>query len=152
MLVFVPASAWSEQQLNYTEQLSGYYSRVGNNGSPSSAAGNNIYIKFFDNRWVAMLFVPYPYAISLEPQQISNVFAEAKKQTSTSAYVKGKFAGLSESVTLNIERYGYRDDRILFECGSLAPCSIKLGDGYLELIKPGVINEHIVRYDHVDTP
>jgi hypothetical protein len=66
--------------------------------------------------------------------------------------MKGKFDLLSEAATIQIERYGYLEDRIVFECGSLAPCTIKMGDGFLELIKPGVINEHIIRYNHVATP
>jgi len=76
-----------------------------------------------------MLFVPYPYATSVEPSAITRVF----------------------EVTVHIERYGYLEDRLVFECGSLAPCTIKLGEGYMELIKPGVINEHIIRYNHVAT-
>ncbi|NND00378.1 MAG: hypothetical protein HKN85_09375, partial [Gammaproteobacteria bacterium] len=116
---------------------------------PSGTSGNNIYIKFFENRWIAMLFIPYPYATQVSPTQINRVFEEAKTQRTGSAYIKGKFAGLRESVTLQFERYGYLQDRIVFECGGLSPCTVKLIDDYLELIKPGVINEHIIRYEHV---
>ena len=133
------------------ENLSGHFSRAGNNDSPSETARNNIYIKLFENRWIAMLYVPYPYATSVEPLAITRVFEAAKKQTTGSAYMKGTFGQLSESATVHIERYGYLEDRLVFECGSLAPCTIKLGEGYLELIKPGVINEHIIRYNHVAT-
>ena len=98
-----------------------------------------------------MLYVPYPYATSVEPSVITRVFEEAKNKTSGSAYIKGTFGQLSESATVHIERYSYLEDRIVFECGSLAPCTIKLGEGYLELIKPGVITEHIIRYNHVPT-
>jgi hypothetical protein len=99
-----------------------------------------------------MLFIPYPYAIDVEAPVVTQVFDAARKQTSTAALMKGKFGLLSEIATIQIERYGYLGDRIVFECGSMAPCTIRLGDGYLELIKPGVINEHIVRYNHVATP
>ena len=37
------------------ERLDGFYSREGNDGSPAATAGNNIYLKFFDDRWVALL-------------------------------------------------------------------------------------------------
>ncbi len=141
--------AFGAEQGAYNENLSGYYSREGNNGSPAKAAGNNIYIRFFADRWLGMLFLPYPYAESVEETTISRVFDAARAKTSGSAYLRGTFGELEEKATLHLERYGYLEDRIIFECGSLAPCTIRLGDGYLELIKPGVINEHIIRYLHV---
>jgi hypothetical protein len=131
------------------ESLRGYYAREGNNASPAQAAGNNIYIRFFGERWLGMLFLPYPYAEQVPQATIPMVFDKARSQTDTSAYLRGTFGLLQEQATLHIERYGYLEDRILFECGSLAPCTIRLGEGYLELIKPGVINEHIVRYRHI---
>jgi len=147
-----PAVVFGAQQAGLMEDLSGHYSRDGNNGSPSKAAGNNIYIKFFADRWVGMLFIPYPYATGVGAPVVTRVFEAARKQTSSAALMKGKFDLLSEAATIQIERYGYLEDRIVFECGSLAPCTIKTGDGFLELIKPGVINEHIIRYNHVATP
>ncbi|MDH3632160.1 MAG: hypothetical protein OER98_13645 [Gammaproteobacteria bacterium] len=150
--VALPGSVWSAQQAETRENLSGFYSRDGNNGSPAKAAGNNIYIKFFENRWLGMMFVPYPYAIEVDVPVIAKVFKAARKQASSAAFLRGKYELLSEPATIQIERYGYLEDRIVFECGSLSPCTIKLGDGFLELIKPGVINEHIIRYSHVATP
>jgi hypothetical protein len=131
------------------ESLDGYYAREGNDGSPAQAAGNNIYIRFFPDRWLGMLFLPWPYATEVDPATIPSVFDAARAQTTSSAYLRGDFGLLQQKATLHIERYGYLEDRIVFECGSLAPCTIRLGEGYLELIKPGVINEHIVRYRHV---
>ncbi len=133
------------------ESLSGYYAREGNNDTPAQAARNNIYIRFFADRWLGMLFLPYPYAKEVPPAIIPRVFDAARAQTSSSAYLRGDFGQLRQKATLHIERYGYLEDRIIFECGALAPCTIRVGDGYLELIKPGVINEHIVRYWHVTT-
>jgi hypothetical protein len=145
---FIPVASSAEQGA-HNENMSGYYAREGNGGSPAQAAGNNIYIRFFADRWLGMLFLPYPYAESVEEAAICRVFDAARAQTSTSAYLRGTFGELDEKATLHIERYGYLEDRIVYECGSLAPCTIRLGDGYLELIKPGVINEHIIRYQHV---
>lgn len=147
-----PAVVFGAQQAGLLEDLSGHYSRDGNNGSPSKTAGNNIYIKFFADRWVGMLFIPYPYATGVDAPVVTQVFEAARKQASSAALMKGKFDLLSEAATIQIERYGYLEDHIVFECGSLAPCTIKMGDGFLELIKPGVINEHIIRYNHVATP
>jgi hypothetical protein len=131
------------------ESLDGYYAREGNNGSPAQAAGNNIYIRFFPDRWLGMMFLPWPYAEQVQPAIIPRVFDAARAQTTSSAYLRGSFGELQQQATLQIERYGYLEDRIIFECGSLAPCTIRLGEGYLELIKPGVINEHIIRYRHI---
>jgi hypothetical protein len=149
LLAGLPGHAFSADDTSKGESLSGYYSREGNGGSPAQAAGNNIYIRFFPERWLAMLFLPYPYADQVTSTNINQVFDAARAQTTSSAYLRGTFGILEQKATLQIERYGYLEDRILFECGSLAPCTIKLGDGYLELIKPGVINEHIIRYRHI---
>jgi hypothetical protein len=146
----LPGHAFSSESASKGESLSGYYSREGNGGSPAQAAGNNIYIRFFPERWLAMLFLPYPYAEQVASKTINQVFDTARAQTTTSAYLRGTFAALEQEATLQIERYGYLEDRIVFECGSLAPCTIRLGDGYLDLIKPGMITEHIIRYRHID--
>jgi len=131
------------------ESIDGYYAREGNNGSPAQAAGNNIYIRFFPGNWIGMMFLPYPYAKQVDSATIPRVFDAARAQATSSAYIRGTFGELQQKATLHIERYGYLEDRIIFECGSLAPCTIRMAEGYLELIKPGMINEHIVRYQHV---
>jgi hypothetical protein len=151
-LVIAPGSVFAIQTLTNPESLPGFYARLGNNGSSAKTAGNNTYIKFFEDRWLAIMFVPYPYAQTLDASLIKQVFNRARKKASGAAYLRGKFGLLSDSATLQIERYGYLEDRIIFECGSLAPCTIRMSDGFLELIKPGVINEHIIRYDHVASP
>ena len=140
------------QQSASGENLSGFYAREGNNASPAKTAGNNIYIKFFEDRWVGMMFIPYPYAIEVEDTAIDKVFTAARKQVTRAAILRGKYGLLTEAATIQIERYGYLEDRIVFECGALSPCTIKLADDSLELIKPGVINEHIIKYDHVPIP
>jgi hypothetical protein len=151
VLTGFPGVIPATQHADKVEDFSGHYSRVGNNGSPSVASGNNIYIKFFSDRWIGMLFVPYPYASGIDPSTLTRVFEKAKQQTSSAAYIRGDFGELEELVTLQFERYGYLEDRIVFECGSLSPCTLKLGMDYLDLIKPGMINEHIIRYEHVTT-
>ena len=146
LCVLAPGSALTA---DLHESLSGFYAREGNDGSPAQAAGNNTYIRFYPDRWLAMMFLPWPYAGQVDAQTIVEVFDRARAQVDSSAYLRGSFGRLQQKATLHIERYGYLEDRILFECGSLAPCSIRLGEDYLDLIKPGVINEHIIRYRHV---
>jgi len=150
--LLLPFATPSAQQSGHGERLAGYYARAGNNDSPAETAGNNIYIKFFDERWVGMLFIPYPYAIDVASEVVDQVFNAARKQAPRAAILRGKYGLLDQAATTQIERYGYLQDRIIFECGGLSPCTIKLGEGYLELIKPGVINEHITKYDHVAIP
>ncbi len=145
-LAFVPAAGAA------SENLAGFYARDGNDGSPAATAGNNIYVKFFPDRWLGMLFIPYPYATGVDAATVDEVFAAARAQTTSAAYLRNRFDLLDEAATVQIERYGYLGERIAFECGALSACTIRLGDGYLELIKPGVINEHIVRYQHVALP
>lgn len=131
------------------DMYAGHFSREGNNQSPSETTNNTIYIKIFENQWVGMLYIPFPYAKSVSAPMITKVFEEAKKKTAGSAYLRGTFGQLTENATVQIEKFGYLEDRLVFECGSLSPCTIKLYDDYLELIKPGVINEHIIKYNHV---
>ena len=151
VILMIPAVTLSAQTA-IEEKLSGFYAREGNSDSPAMTSRNNIYIKFFDDRWVGMMFIPYPYAIEVEDRVVSQVFEKARKHVSSAAILRGKYGLLSEPATIQIERYGYLEDRIVFECGALSPCTIRLRDEHLELIKPGVINEHIVKYNHVATP
>lgn len=153
LFITLPANVFSQQA---TDVFSGHFAREGNNGSPAKSINSNIYIKLFKDQdlgqWVAMLFVPYPYAATVEPAVIEKVFIQAKKETTSSAYIRSTFGQLAEKATVQIEKFGYMEDNIIFECGSMAPCTIKIADGYLELIKLGIINEHIVKYDHVVNP
>lgn len=144
LLACLPAAA-----ADLGEIRSGFYAHEGNNSSPAETAGNNIYLKFFDDRWIGMMFIPYPYAREVDDAAVAKVFAAARKQATSPALLRGKYGLLEEAATIQIERYGYLQDRILFECSALSACSIRLGDGALELIKPGVINEHITRFNHV---
>ncbi len=148
--LLLPATVQAAEPTGAGENLAGFYAREGNGGSPAKAAGNNIYIKFFSDRWLAILFVPYPYATGVDSETIAGVLDTARAQTASASFLKGEFGLLDEAATVQIERYGYYQDRIAFECGALSACTIKISDDSLELIKPGVINEHIIRYNHVD--
>ena len=107
LCLVLPALAFGAEQGAYSENLSGYYAREGNGGSPARAAGNNIYIRFFADRWLGMLFLPYPYAESVDKAAITRVFDAARAKTPRSAYLRGTFGELDEKATLHIERYGY---------------------------------------------
>jgi hypothetical protein len=143
------SGADSQQIAINTDVLTGHFSREGNNDTPAETINNNIYIKLFEDNWIATLYVPYPYAASLQANIIDQVLDQVRHQASSSAFIRGKFGHLQENATVHLEKFGFVEDQIVYECGSLAPCTIKLHQGYLELIKPGVINEHIIKYHHV---
>lgn len=147
--VLLPCKGFGAETGVQGESLAGYYAREGNNGSPAEAGGNNIYIRFYPGQWLAMMFLPYPYAEQVESQTIIRVFDAARSRVDSSSYLRDDFGELEQKATLQIERYGYYEDRIIFECGAMAPCTIRLGEDSLELIKPGIINEHIIPYSHV---
>lgn len=153
VLSALPGVANALQATDKKDIFEGYYSREGNNGSPTRTNHHNIYMKLYadDGQWVAMLHIPLPYASSVDPAVIPKIFEKIRKQINTSAYIRDDFGYLEEKATVQFERFGYMQDKIIFECGSLAPCSIKPADGYLELIKPGMLNEHIIKYDHIVT-
>ena len=152
MLITLPGISHALQATDNKSIFEGYYSREGNGGSPSRTHHHNIYMKLYTNngkQWVALLHIPQPYANTVDPAVIPKIFEKIGKQLSVSSYVRDTFGHLEEKATVQFEHFGYMQDKIIFECGSLAPCTIKPADGYLELIKPGMINEHIIKYDHI---
>ena len=133
----------------------GYYAREGNNGTPSRTLHHNVYMKLYadeGHQWVALLHIPLPYASTVDEAIIPKIFENIRKQINSSAFVRDTFGYLDEKATVQFERFGYMQDKIIFECGSLSPCTIKPADGYLELIKPGMLNEHIIKYNHIIAP
>ena len=130
----------------------GYYAREGNNGSPSRTLHHNVYMKLYTDggeQWVALLHIPLPYASTIDEAVIPEIFIKIRKRLHSSSFIRDTFGYLDERATVQFERFGYMQNKIIFECGSLAPCSIIPADGYLELIKPGMINEHIIKYNHI---
>ena len=99
--------------------------------------------------WIALLHIPLPYASTIDEAVIPKIFVKIHKRLHSSSFVRDTFGYLDEKATVQFERFGYMQDKIVFECGSLAPCTIKPADGYLELVKPGMINEHIIKYNHI---
>ena len=137
---------------NSGDIFSGYYAREGNNGSPSRTLHHNVYMKLYADegqQWVALLHIPLPYASSVDEAVIPKIFEKIEKKLSSSSFIRDTFGYLDEKATVQYERFGYMQDKLIFECGSLSPCTIRPADGYLELIKPGMINEHIIKYNHI---
>ncbi len=150
-LSIIPGTSVALQKTDKADIFEGYYARAGNDGSPSRINHHDVYMKLFTEggQWIALLHIPLPYASSVDPSVIPKIFEKIRKQLNASSFIRDDFGYLKEKATVQFERFGYMQDEIIFECGSLAPCSIRPGDGYLELIKPGMINEHIIKYNHV---
>ena len=151
-LSVLPGISYALNATDDTSIFDGYYAREGNNGTPSRTLHHNVYMKLYADKgqqWVAMLHIPLPYASTVDEAIIPDIFKNIRKQINSSAFVRDTFGYLEEKATVQFERFGYMQDKIIFECGSLSPCTIKPADGYLELIKPGMINEHIIKYNHI---
>jgi hypothetical protein len=151
-LTVLPGISYALNATDDTSIFDGYYAREGNNGTPSRTLHHNVYMKLYTDKgqqWVALLHIPLPYASTVDEALIPDIFKNIRKQINSSAFVRDTFGYLEEKATVQFERFGYMQDKIIFECGSLAPCTIKPADGYLELIKPGMINEHIIKYNHI---
>ena len=149
--VALPGIALSDVTKNKSI-FSGYYAREGNNGSPSRTLHHNVYMKLYaadGEQWVALLHIPLPYASTVDENVIPKIFKKIRKRLHSSSFIRDTFGHLEERATVQFERFGYMQDKIIFECGSLSPCSIIPADGYLELIKPGMLNEHIIKYNHI---
>lgn len=147
-----PSIGYSIQSPGNNDIFSGYYAREGNNGSPSRTLHHNVYMKLYADegqQWVVLMHIPLPYASTIDEKIIPNIFKKIRSQINSSAFIRDDFDYLEEKATVQFERFGYMQDKIIFECGSLSPCTIMPSDGYLELIKPGMINEHIIKYNHI---
>ncbi len=154
VLTVLPGISYALQATDNKSIFNGYYAREGNNGTPSRTLHHNVYMKLYADegqQWVALLHIPLPYASTVDEAVIPKIFENIRKQLHSSSFVRDTFGYLDEKATVQFERFGYMQDKIIFECGSLAPCTIKPADGYLELIKPGMLNEHIIKYDHIVT-
>ena len=150
--ITLSGSAFSAQTTDSSDIFSGYYAREGNNGSPSRTLHHNVYMKLYakdGQQWVALLHIPLPYASTVDEAVIPKIFTNIRKRLNASSFVRDTFGYLKEKATVQFERFGYMQDKLIFECGSLSPCTIKPADGYLELIKPGMLNEHIIKYNHI---
>ena len=130
---------------------SGYYSREGNDDRPAKISGNSIFIKFYPDQWVIMLYVPYPYSRTLESEVLHNVFREVKQQTKSKAYIKGKFGFLTKKAIAHIETYEMKEpNKAVFECDGTAPCRVTFSDGCMEMRKAGIVSDHIIKFNRIN--
>lgn len=147
--LLLTGNALAETASNAIDIHSGHFSREGNNDSPAMASKNNIYIKLYPEKWIGILYVPYPYAKQVDDVSIDNVFDAVTKMSKPGTFTRNKFEVLDEAATIHLEEYELVEGQIQFECGTINPCAIRLGEDYIEMVKSGIINEHIVKFDHI---
>ena len=149
LLITFPHIAISQQNTQPVDFLSGYFSRESNNSDAAKNTNTNIYIKLYPEQWIAILYIPYPYASSVDTDTINSVFEKVERKSENGSFTRSKFDLLKEAATVHVEKYEIIKEQIQFKCGSINPCAIRFSDNYLELIKSGIINEHIVKFDHI---
>ena len=99
VLSALPGVSFALQATDNTSIFEGYYSREGNNGTPTKTNHHNIYMKLYTGegqQWVAMLHIPLPYASSVDPVVIPEIFKKIRKQMNTSAFIRDDFGYLKE--------------------------------------------------------
>ena len=129
---------------------SGYYSRDREDGKAAEIAGLSKYMKFYPDNWVVMLYIPYEYSQTLNPEIISTALQEIKSQTKTKSYFKAKFGDLSELSVAHVEVFGpLENGQLEFECDGTAPCRAQFSGDKMELRKAGMISDHMIDYNRV---
>jgi hypothetical protein len=129
---------------------SGYYSREGNDGGPAATTGHSIYIKFYPDQRVALLYVPFPYSKTVGAAVLHDVFKNIGERITTKSYVRGKFDLLTEDAVAHMETYETKGSRAVFECDGNAPCVVDFSTDAMMMSKSGIIGQHMIKFDHVD--
>ena len=134
-----------DEQKIYT----GYYSREGNDAEMAQTIGNNTYIKFYPEKRIIRLYIPYPYSKTVKPSEINTAFNNAAKKSTGSAYIRDKFGVMKEEVVAHLDFYHWVDEQVMYDCSKPKPCKISFADNAMTVIKPGIVLEHKVNYQLV---
>lgn len=149
LLTLHPSITIASENSGNPDFLSGYYARESNNSSAAETTKNNIYIKLYPDQWIAILYVPYPYAKSIDSGTINKVFEKVERKSESGSFTRSTYDLLDEAATVHVEKYNVVEDQFQFRCGSISPCAVRFYKTYLELVKNGIINEHIIKFDHI---
>lgn len=140
--IAIAGQSYAEKQHIY----SGYYSREGNNGKMAQTSGNNQYLKFYPQNRIIRLYIPFPYAQSVKPEAINQVFGKAVKASTGSAYIRDKFNVMTEPVVVHLDFFRWVDGQVMYDCSKPKPCKVIFDDGSMTVVKPGMVLEHKIRY------
>ncbi len=141
--------AYAEQEKEDIVVYSGYFSRQENDGKMAEMSGKSHYVKFYPGDRVLRLYIPYPYSKQLSSEMINKVFAAASGSTAGSAYIRDTFGLLDKQVVAHLDDFRRVDGQIQFDCGSSNPCTIEFLDGFIQVIKKGIVKDHIIKYDYI---
>jgi len=127
----------------------GYYSREQNDGELARASGKSQFIRFYEGNRIVTLFIPYPYAATVEPAMVRQVFERAVQTTSGDAYLSNTFDLLDERATVHLDRVRLIEGGYFFDCGAAVPCRIEFTDDGMHVIRRGIVNDTTTEYDLV---
>lgn len=147
------SSAVSGQAGPLSEEIdihAGYYSREGNDSGPAKTTGHSIYIKFYLDGRVALLYLPFPYSTTVDAGVLNQVFDKIGTQITTKSYVRSTFDLLTENATAHVETFETRGRRAVFECDGTAPCVVEFTEDSMLMSKSGIIGDHIIKFNHID--
>ena len=149
LLTLVSGNAFSEEISTTLDIYAGHFSRESNNQHAAENTNNNIYIKMYPDEWIALLYIPYPYAPKVTADMVDEVFKNVTHRSETGSFTRDTFGVLEESATIHIEKYEMIKGQLQFQCGSINPCAVRFYDDFIELVKSGIINEHLIKFDHI---
>ncbi len=130
------------------DMYSGYFYRDSDDDRVAKITGKELFLKFYPDQRVVMLYIPYPYSKSLQAETIHQVFSEVIATVKTEAYTRGEFSLLEQDALAQVEFYTSMDGgQYRFECNGTAPCRVKFADDSLEMRKAGMLNDHIIKFN-----
>ena len=152
MLATFFSGVLSAEQMTTDEQkiYAGYYSREGNDAKMAQTTGSNTYIKFYPEKRIVRLYIPYPYSKTVKPNEINAAFNNAAKKSTGSAYIRGKFSVMKEDVVAHLDFYHWVNKQVMYDCSKPKPCKITFSDNAMTVIKPGIVLEHKINYSLVN--
>lgn len=156
VLSFIPAALIAQDRQSDAESgeklmvYNGFFSREENDGKMARMSGKSHYMKFYPPNRVIRLFIPYPYSTTVKAEAISRVFAQVSKKSIGDAFIRGKFGVMDQDVIANIGTVKIGGDVILFDCDSSSPCKVIFMDNALQVVKKGILADHIIEYEHID--
>ena len=145
-----PGFAFSQQEKGDVIVYSGYFSRQGNNGKMAEISGNSHYVKFYPNNRIIRLFIPYPYSKQVTPEVIRKVFNVVNRETTGSAYIRDTFGLLEKPVVAHLDVIRRVDGQVMFDCGDSTPCTIEFPNDSMQVVKRGVVKDHVIKYEHIE--
>ena len=115
----------------------------------AESSGHSHYIKFYPEKRIIRLYIPFPYSKTLKADVIDAVFNAAAKKTNKSAFIKDKFGLLDKRVVAHLDFVRHVKNETMYDCGKSAPCRVIFNDDSMTIIKPGIVMEHEILYTRV---